>query len=416
MKLAIALLTKDRVEQTRQSIKPLSQPAIDLWWVDGSASPEGLAFVNSHRVSRPSRIYYDIKGGADAAIVFAITEMLKHDYTHIGLCEQDVLLDYDWLDPTMALFERGRADGLEVGAVSARSYQDRILVQRDGYALMHNLGAGMVIWTREAAEVILQNYRNPFSTENRAIFNTLCRVELAKYWCFRGGSHFLTADWGFDATLARHGLASLALTPSAATMLEDIAPMGLQYANGAFDLMRNQQVFDRFASKTKAIRNGLVKMGQDALYFDPDSGDTTVFPHQIPLLGGFYTSSWRLKWCQGFGPFAYKAGATPDTGLPPALSVPIAGPADIMVSGGENGGQVHVVDRLSGYDISPVLMPDAQCNGQIMSIAVPGTQYRDVLLRMTTPGTVFHGIRVRSPQPRKTGVKFDWHCLPEVGE
>ena len=413
MKLAIALLTKDRVHQTEQSIKPLLQPdKFDLRWCDGSTTAEGRRFL--YERDGAFLLHNDVHGGADAAIVYAMTEMLKHDYNYIGIVEQDVLLDENWFAPTMALFERGRQDGLEVGAVSARSYQDRVLVQRDGYGLMHNLGSGMVIWTRAAAEIILANYRTGFTTENREIFNTLSGVELAGYWAFRGGVHGITADWAFDAILARHGLASLALTPSAALMLEDIAPMGLQYADGKFDLLRNDAAFARFASKTKAIRESRVKMTHDSLYFDPDSGQTTIFAHQIPQIGGVFGGNWASKWCQGFGPFGYRAPLAPTTGEMPHVRVPVLGHVEFIVSGGPQGGQVSMHDSVSGHRLEPVLMPDDAAHGQTVSLVSPGSHYRDITLSMVHPGTCFHGIRVRSPQPRVAGVRFHWSSLPPV--
>ena len=62
---------------------------------------------------------------------------------------------------------------MEVGAVSARCYEDRILIQRAGYTVCHNLGAGMIMFTRKAAELVLQNYRTVWTTENRLLFSQL---------------------------------------------------------------------------------------------------------------------------------------------------------------------------------------------------------------------------------------------------
>ena len=133
----------------------------------------------------------------------------------------------------MELFQRGKQDGFNVGAVSARCYEDRILFQRDGYAVTHNLGAGMIMFTREAAELVLANYRTVWTTENRTLFAQLSGIDIGSYWAFRGNQNFLVADWNFDRVLAAHGLASLALTPNRATMLDqDIAPLGLKYADG----------------------------------------------------------------------------------------------------------------------------------------------------------------------------------------
>ena len=421
MKLALALLTKDKPELTRRSIEPLLQPdKFDLFQIDGGSDPVSTgALVTLHR---------GIRGGPDAAIVYALTTMLAatHDtgysvgYTHIGLCEQDVLLHPDWFGPTMALFERGQADGLEVGAVSARSYEDRILVQRDGYALMHNLGAGMVIFTREAARRILDNYRTGWWPDNRSIFCQLSGIDIGAYAAFRGNEQWVTADWGFDAILARHALASLALTPSLATMLDqDIAAQGLKMADGRFDLLRNEEAFATFALRTGTIRQGSWMPGIHGR-LQCAGGTYTIFPHQIPGIGGTYSGDWRLKWAQGFGPFVWKSseplshewrGVGGDfTSLDFAsLEVPVLGPCEFLVGG---TGRVKVTDTHSGYTCSPDV---ASAGGGILQVSVPaGVSYRTIRMEALTPGVCFYGIRTREPQPWLTGYRFDYGQLPRT--
>src|ERR1700722_18182828 len=153
MKLARGYSTKDQVELTKQTLPRIRDIGADLYWCDGSRTEEGRTFFldrDDHlEFKRTTRVF----GGADAAIAWKLSTMLASNarYTHIGLIENDVLLDDGWLAPTLALFERGEQDGLSVGAVSPRSYVDRALIQRDGYAVMHNIGAGAIIFTRAAA-------------------------------------------------------------------------------------------------------------------------------------------------------------------------------------------------------------------------------------------------------------------------
>ena len=194
MKLAISLLTCDKPELVEQSIKPLLAGALEhkyhLFVCDGSTSEKNekaiweLAYPTGHVLS-------NVRGGAGAAIVYALTMMLQHQegYTHVGLVESDVLLLDGWLD-CLGLFSLGTADGLEVGAVSARAYVDRVLFQRDGYVAMHNLGAGQIIFTREAAQIVLKTFRTGWTTDNRRIFSQLCGVDIGAFWAFRG--YFLT--------------------------------------------------------------------------------------------------------------------------------------------------------------------------------------------------------------------------------
>lgn len=416
MKLALALLTKDKPELTRRSIEPLLQPGkFDLFWMDGSMDES----LYNDSTGRHWGITYqgDIRGGPDAAIVYALTTMLEdtYDYTHVGVCEQDVLLHQDWLGPTLALFERGQADGLKVGAVSARSYEDRILVQRDGYALMHNLGAGHVIFTRHAARVVLDNYRTGWSTDNRLIFCQLSGIDIGQYWAFRGSEQHITADWNFDAVLTRHGLASLALTPSLATMLDqDIASQGLKMATGRHDLLRNEDAFAKFCGRTMEIRMGdwILPFGR----IQQAGGTYTYFPQQIASIGGTYSGDWRLKWCQGFGPFVWEAVENTAlafrTGYHAQLEVPILGPCEILLGG---TGQARVTDTHSGYSI--VSSPADMGLNKILQVAIPsGVAYRTIRVEALSPGIGFYGIRTHEPQPWLAHYRFDHACLPHVAE
>ena len=431
MKLALALLTKDHPELTKCSIEPLLQPdKLDLFWIDGSVTEDGRGLPFNLDGYSAKLVIQDVRGGPDVAIVYALTQMLIAGcdsnigpYTHVGIIEQDVLLHKNWLGPTTALFERGASDGLEVGAVSARCYEDRILVQRDGYALCHNLGAGMIIFTREAARIILDNYRTGWSTDNRLIFCQLSGLDIGAWWAFRGSENPITADWNFDAVLARHGLASLALTPSLATMLDqDIAAQGLKMADGKYDLLRNEKAFKTFVDRSFNFRSGRWKPGGH-YRIQCVGGTYTIFPHQIPDIGGEYSGDWRLKWCQGFGPFVWEAHesefpfhVTTSDGVTtkqvPMLEVPILGPCEILL-GGE--GKARVSDTHSGYSI--VASPADAGASNILQVAVPsGVSYRIVRVEALTPGVGFYGIRTREPQPWLPGYRFDHSCLPGVSK
>src|SRR5258708_4243033 len=113
MKLAIGYSSKDQVELTKQTLLQLMQSVkADIYWGDGSSTEEGKAFIDSFPSNDKVR-KYTVRGGADAAIAWKLTEILEHpEYSHIGLLENDVLLDEDWFEPTMELFEKGKTDGL----------------------------------------------------------------------------------------------------------------------------------------------------------------------------------------------------------------------------------------------------------------------------------------------------------------
>lgn len=417
-KVAIAFSTKDRVELSRRSIEPLlHHPKLfDLFLVDGSTTDEGKQFCwDFHKGLTPLRIVENIRGGADAAIVHNLTFILQRgeQYTHVGLVENDVLLtDPDWFARTMALFEIGRADGLVVGAASARCFADRILLQRDGYAVMHNLGAGMVILTREAAELILRNYRTGWTTNNRAVFSILSGIDIGRYWAFKGGEHWITADWHFDTILAAHGLASLALTPSPVEMIGQVPPIeeqGLQIVDKQIDEFCNYETFMGFCDRLNRVQAKLLTL-PDQLWHRDCQGEI-IFAHQIASLDGYFQGDWRLQWSQGFGPFAWQAGASggPPDALEATARIPVFGSCHVLVRGGNGPTRIKIQDTYSGFDIEPTLQP-----GIMMAAHVPsGQQYRAIKVTALDPGAIFHGVQCVLPQPRVLQRSFDWSVLPQ---
>lgn len=425
-RIALAFSSKDRCDLSIRSIEPLlGLPNVDIFWLDGSITREGqeLPAKVQMNAGENHRIFHhpNVKGGADAAIVYALTTMLSgQDYDYVGLVENDVMLSPGWLDASLDLFRRGTEDGLAVGAVSARCYQDRILCQRDGYALMHNLGAGQVIFTRQAARLILDSFRTTYTTENRKLFAQLCGKDIGAWWAFRASEHWLTADWAFDKVLASHGLASLALTPSPCRMLDqDPANVGLKIVEEPFELLRDDTTFKLFAERTQAIR-ALEWLPDGNPLFQDGTGTSVIFPHQLPSIGGRYEGDWRLKWQQGFGPFAWRANGTGSLRdgsvafLDSKITIPVLGGCGILISGGPDGGKVEVIDEGTGYQVAPDLPPEGE-QTTVLTIDVPGNcSYRNIKVTALSPGATFYGLRVRDPQPWLPDVKFDHSTLPPV--
>src|ERR1017187_6735381 len=173
MKLALSLLTCDKSDLVAQSCKPLLEGTIaghfHLFICDGSTTEANEKAIWD--LTWPAgHMHANVKSGAGAAIVYALTMMLAHkeNYDVVGLCESDVLLHPGWLG-CLDLFSRGESDGLVVGATSARCFVDRVLFQRDGFAVMHNLGAGQIMLTRRAAQIVLDTFRTGWTTDNRRI-------------------------------------------------------------------------------------------------------------------------------------------------------------------------------------------------------------------------------------------------------
>ncbi len=429
-KVAIAFLTKDKVELSKRTIEPLLQwDKFDLHWFDGSVTEDGKTLWEDY-----AAVYLDhedVGGGPDAAVAFALTTLLAartsadikrgdevgHDgtvprYDFIGLVENDVLLQPAWFDRTMALFTAGKVDGLEVGAVSPRAYVDRILCQRERYALCLNLGWGVQIMTRRAAELTLQHFRTGHTLEVRRVFAQLTGVDVGKYWAFRANEHMLVADWQNDKTLAAHGLASLALVPSPVEMIgqePSLEQQGLKLATEPVD-RRDDQAFQAFVDRTYDIRNGLWQPGYCGVRYRADDGQTTVFAHQVfGLEDAKYEGDWRLRWVQGFGPFAWRATRKGDS-----FCCYVSGACDVMVSGGPDGGEVEVCDVGSGYVVKPRLPPEG-VQGNVMHLMVPAqVAYRKIRVTAVDPGISFFGLRCREPQPEVRDWSFDHSYLPPV--
>ena len=418
-KVAIAFLTKDKPGLSDRTIWPLVAHErgadlydFDLYWIDGSATEEGRAYAQSTNATVRGMLCSGIRGGPDAAVAYALTTMLqsKSNYTHIGLCESDVLLQPGWFERTMELFKLGARDGLSVGAVSPRAYVDRVLIQRDGYAIMHNLGWGVQIMTRGAARLALNHMRTGHTLENRRTFAHLTGMDIGTFWAFGASENNLCADWGNDKVLASCGLASLALTPSPVEMIGQTPPLaeqGLTIAAGPVEARRNEAAFETFQLRMERAYSG--EWGVRTPVPMPESnGVCTLFPHQIGLLGGWYTGDWKLHWHQGLGPFAWKAadGA-------PTMEVRVSGPCQLLVSGGKDGGQVLVEDTYSGYSNDPMMEPETRQG--IIAITVPaGIAYRRIRLTALTPGVIFYGLKTNESQPFEADWTFDHSVLPPV--
>lgn len=416
MRVAICYSTKNRRELRAQSLPRLTfNPAYDLHIVDGSDDvwrPAGA----------PVKYYSfwaNVRGGADPAIAFMLSMALNHEanYDYIGLVEQDVLLDKDWYEPTMALFEKGKQDGLEVGAVSARSYADRVLIQRDGYGVMHNLGAGQVVFSRAAARLVLGHFRTGWTLENRRAFAQLSGLDIGAWWAFGGSQHQVCADWTFDRVLAQHGLASVALTPAKCQMIGQEPPLerqGLKLVDAAIEERRNDKAFDIYRTNLRSARNGDWSVPRE-LFARNDDGGQTIFPHQIAALGGRYEGDWRLKWSQGLGPFSWEAGDAEVNERrvknPPTLFVPVSGPCAFLVSGGKQDGKIQIVDEGNGYDSTFDLMPE-KISGMFQVQVPAAISYRTVRLTALSPGIVFYALTTRELQPYNPNFKFDHSILP----
>jgi hypothetical protein len=227
-KLGFALSTRDRFVYTMRTIKSLdAEGGFDLIWNDGSERNEvpELSRYFAFRNARLVEVNYSVKGGADAAIRFGLRRLLELGVDFIGLVENDLLLSPGWLGAMRAAFAAAAEEGLTVGAVSALGYQSRVLEYRKNYSIDWARGAALVLFSREAAQLLLESYSRLEMTSQqiRGFYAEHLGVALhVPEWAV-GGRWMdgpMTLDWGYAPLLYANGYACVGTIPSLARDLE----------------------------------------------------------------------------------------------------------------------------------------------------------------------------------------------------
>jgi len=218
-KVGFSFSTKDRVDSTLRSLASIdTKGEFDLIWVDGSDTAAGKALAESVKLRncRLVEVHHDIKGGPDNAIRLGLKRLLELGYEYCGLIENDVLLKPGWYADLMRLFELGREDGLRIGAATVRTIDGRVLVFQPRYTLMWYMGASIVLFTREAAKIILRTYKPTSSRELGSFFKNKLGVDLGDVWelWMDKPNRPIGCDGAFAMQLYRYGLSSLGTIPA----------------------------------------------------------------------------------------------------------------------------------------------------------------------------------------------------------
>jgi hypothetical protein len=275
---------------------------------------------------------------------------------------------------------------------------------------MHNLGAGMVIFTRKAASIVLRTFRTHWWPDNARLFANIAGIDLRTFAAFRGNEQLVTTDWGWEAQLARHGLASLALAPAKCQMIGQVpslAEQGLELVCDPSEVSMDDVRFERYRDNLARLRAGHVYLGLGVIHRDPSG--YTFFPHQLGYLGATWQGTLELKWSQGFGPFAYRAG--PDGAT---LLVRVSGICSFLVTGGKHGAIATVEDARSGFRFNAPLPPDT--DGQPVTISVPGGPIPRMITLKLNEGAVLYGLHTNDAQIMDTSFSFVWAQLPKPAE
>jgi hypothetical protein len=227
-KLGFALSTRDRFVYTMRTVKSLdAEGGFDLIWNDGSERNEvpELSRYFAFRNARLVEVNYSVKGGADSAIRFGLRRLLDLGFDFIGLVENDLLLSPGWLGAMCAAFVAAAEEGITVGAVSALGYQSRVLEYRKNYSIDWARGAALVLFSREAAQLLLEGYSRLEMTSQqiRGFYAEHFGVALhVPEWAV-GGRWMdgpMTLDWGYAPLLYANGYACVGTIPSLARDLE----------------------------------------------------------------------------------------------------------------------------------------------------------------------------------------------------
>jgi hypothetical protein len=217
--VGFAFSTKDRVDCTLRTLASLeTEGSFDLIWIDGSDTAGGKALPGSIKPRNFSlvEVHKEVKGGPDKAIRFGLKRLLELGYDYCGLIENDVLFRPGWYADLMGLFELGRREGLRVGAATVRTIDGRVMIYRPQYALMWYMGASIVLFTKEAARIILRTYKLTSSQELGAFFKQQLGVDLSKVWelWMDKRNRSIGCDGAFAMQLYRYGLSSVGTIPA----------------------------------------------------------------------------------------------------------------------------------------------------------------------------------------------------------
>jgi hypothetical protein len=218
-KVGFVFSTKERVDLSRRSLRSVdSDSGFDLIWLDGSTSEEARRLPESIKLrkTRLVEVHLDVKGGPDAAIRYGLRRLLALGYDYCGLIENDIEFVPGWFSRLMELFRLGEIDDLQVGAATTRTVLSRTLAPQSQYATLWNIGAGMVLFTRKAARIVLRHYHPRRAKEVSAYFKRKYGNDLRHIWelWMDRNDRLLGCDWGYSLELDKRGLSSLGTVPT----------------------------------------------------------------------------------------------------------------------------------------------------------------------------------------------------------
>jgi hypothetical protein len=231
-RIGFSFSTRDRYLFTLQTLQNLDTEAgFDLIWNDGSMESGVPALAANYKFQNANlvEVNYGVTGGAERAVCFGLSRLLELGYDYVGLIENDILFRPGWFSHLIELFSLGAKDGIVCGSATARSFQSHVLEYRKGYGVQSDIGAGMVLFSRPAAEIIMELYSNPCSLQMtthswQKFYADVLGLDLTQFspfWAYPPDKAFpCTLDWGYTPSLYLNGYSSLSTIPSYASDLE----------------------------------------------------------------------------------------------------------------------------------------------------------------------------------------------------
>jgi hypothetical protein len=188
-----------------------------------------------------------------------------------------------------------------------------------------------------------------------------------------------------------------------------LAEQGLELTDGQVIIpgTDNAKDFETYRDNLAKIRSGIYKPDGPGI-LHRDGAGMLFFPHQLGHLAGGPTwqGTTELRWSQGFGPFAYRAGPGGAS-----LSVRISGICSFLCSGGVAGARVAITDTRSGFNFAPELPAQMET---FASLNVPGGPVPRTITCELAEGAMFYGLSTTEAQMLDSTFRFYWSRLPEA--
>jgi hypothetical protein len=276
---------------------------------------------------------------------------------------------------------------------------------------MINIGAGMIMLSRKAAETVLKYYRTTTFGEVRTAFNWLTGKDISAVWelkrpesesvesnvFFETG--YASTDWFYDTALLLSGFVSLATIPSMAKNIDiDLfTHMGIrEVQHGDERSGLPLESFGTFVRNHQSLVNRSIEHYAEVCHH-PYRNRFVYFPHQVLWSGsGKLTGAQKYRWEQNYGPFNIELQTAGST-----LILPVHGGVfDLSFHAGPDCGSCRI--RCASGTIDLDLRADEK-KIQVVTLDIPHLGETQIEITALAPKVIWRSIASNSPQPALVG-------------